>query len=50
VRILRCDKRTFPVIALAMTIYFWAAVAPAADLANTGTGYSSAGVPWLLGD
>ncbi|MCK1595033.1 carbohydrate porin [Bradyrhizobium sp. 164] len=43
-------QRTFPVIALAVTIYFWAAVAPAADLANTGTDYSSAGVPWLLGD
>src|SRR3954462_8856328 len=26
------------------------AVAPAADLANTGTDQSSAGVPWLLGD
>jgi hypothetical protein len=50
VKILRCDKRTFPGIALAVTIYFWAAVAPAADLANTGTDHSSAGVPWLLGD
>jgi porin len=50
VKILRCDKRTFPGIALAVTISFWAAVAPAADLANTGTDQSSAGVPWLLGD
>src|SRR4051812_23310492 len=50
VKILRCDKRTFPGIALAVTISFWAAVAPAADLANTGTDQSSAGVLWLLGD
>jgi porin len=50
VKILRCDERTFPVIAVAGAVCLSAAVAPAADLAYPGINHSSAGVPWLLGD